>query len=107
MPSRYNLPHIDITPYVSTYEYVGEAGFGSSAVRERAAHGRKIQNELRVALAAADETRPVDERLEPAAGTFVEVELRRGAPANSLDMKTQDIRAGATKATEANDRTIA
>jgi hypothetical protein len=107
MASRFNLPHIEITAFVSTSEYVGEQGFGSSAVRERAAHGQKIQNELRVALAAADATKPNDERLEPATGTFVEVELRRGAPADSLDMKKQNIRAGAAKTTEANDRTIA
>ena len=107
MASRYNLPHIDITAFVSTHEYVGEQGFGSSAVRERAAHGQKIQNELRVALATSDEAKPTDERLAPSTGTFVEVELRRGTPANSLDMKTQDIRAGATKTTEANGRTIA
>jgi hypothetical protein len=107
MPSRYSLPHIDIAAFVSTHEYVGEHGFGSSAVRERAAHGQKIQSEFRVVLAAADERRPIDERLEPSTGTFLEVELRRGTPADALDMKTQDIRAGAAKTTEANDRTIA
>src|ERR1019366_769984 len=107
MPSRYNFPHIDITAFVSTQEYVGEQGFGSSAVRERAAHGQKIQNELRVALAAADQTKPTDARLVTPAGTFVEVELRRGTPPDALDMKTQNIRAGAAKTTEANDRTIA
>src|ERR1700682_6530292 len=96
MASRFNLPHIEITAFVSTSVYVGEA-----------VHGQKIQNELRVALAAADGAKPNDERLEPATGTFVEVELRRGAPADSLDMKKQNIRAGATKTTEANERTIA
>src|ERR1019366_6164731 len=107
MPSRYNFPHIDITAFVSTQEYVGEQGFGSSAVRERAAHGQRVQNELRVALAAADQTMPTDERLTPPTGTFVEVELRRGTPADALDMKTQHIRSGAAKTTNANDRTIA
>jgi hypothetical protein len=107
MPSRYNFPHIDITAFVSTQEYVGERGFGSSAVRERAAHGQRIQNELRVALEAGDQTRPTDERLEAPTGTFLEVELRRGTSPNALDMKRQDIRAGAAKATETNDRTIA
>lgn len=107
MPSRYNLPHIDLSPFVSTYEYAGEQGFGSSTVRERATHGQRVQNELRVALAAADEIKPLDERLEPSSGAFVEVELRRGTPADALDMKSQQIRAGAAKTTEANDRTIA
>jgi hypothetical protein len=106
MPSRYNLPHFDIAAFATTQEYVGEQGFGSGAVRERAAHGQRIQNELRVALAAADQTKPSDQRLVPPTGAFIEVELRRGTPADSMDMKTQDIRAGASKTTEANDRTI-
>jgi hypothetical protein len=107
MASRFNLPHIDISAFVTTQEYVGEQGFGSGAVRERAAHGERIRNELRVALAAGDGTEPTDERLEAPTGTFVEVELRRGTPADSLDMKTQNIRSGAAKATQANDRIIA
>jgi hypothetical protein len=107
MPSRFNLPHIDISAFATTQEYVGEQGFGSGAVRERAAHGERIQNELRVALAAVDATRPADPRLEAPTGTFVEVELRRGTAADSLDLKTQDIRSGAAKTTDANDRTIA
>jgi len=107
MPSRFNLPHIDIIAFVTSQDYVGEQGGGSGAVRERAAHGQRVQNELRIALAAADAAKPTDTRLEPPTGTFVEVELKRGTPPDALDMKTQDIRTGAVKATEANDRVIA
>jgi hypothetical protein len=107
MPSRFNLPHIDIIAFVTSQDYVGEQGGGSGAVRERATHGQRVQNELRIALAAADAAKPTDTRLEPPAGTFVEVELKRGTPPDALDMKTQDIRTGAVKATEANDRVIA
>ena len=88
MPSRYNLPHFDITAFVSTHEYVGEGGGRPSAVRERAAHGQRIQNELRVALEAADRNKPTDERLATPTGTFLEVELRRGTAPDLLDMKT-------------------
>jgi hypothetical protein len=107
MPSRFNLPHIDIARFVTTQEYVGEPSFGSGAVRERAAHGQRIQNELRAAWTAADQTKPTDARLEPPRGTFVEIELRRGTSADALDMKSEDIRAGAAKANDANERTIA
>ncbi len=107
MPSRYNLPHIDITAFVSIHEYVGEQSRGSSAARERVAHGQRIQNELRVALDASDRTKPTDERLEAPTGTFIEVELRRGTAPNVLDMKSEHIRVGAAKTTEASDRTIA
>lgn len=107
MASRFNLPHIDIAAFASTQDYAGSGAFGSSAVRIRDEHGRRIQNELRVALTAADQIRPTDERLEPPTGAYVEVELRRGTRADALDLKGEDIRAGATKTTEANDRTIA
>jgi hypothetical protein len=107
MPSRYNLPHIDITAFASAQGYAGEGFPNNSAVRIRDEHGRRIQNELRVALTAADQTRPTDERLPAPTGTFLEVELRRGTPADALDLKSKDIRTGATKANETNERTVA
>lgn len=107
MPPRYNLPHIDISALSSDHEYVGEQGFGSSAVREREAHGQRLQNELRVALEAADVSRPTDTRIAPPTGSFVEVELRRNTPPDALDLKKQDIRGSAAKLTDANTRTIA
>ena len=88
MPSRYNLPHIDIAHLATSQDYVGEAGFGSPAVRERAAHGARLQNELRAAWAAADGNKPTDARLLPPSGTFVEVELRRGTSPDTLDRKS-------------------
>ncbi|QDM32862.1 S8 family peptidase [Tardiphaga sp. vice352] len=107
MPSRFNLPHIDIIAFATAQDYVGEQGGGSGAVRQRAAHGRRVQDELRVALAAADSGKPTDARLEAPSGIFVEVELRRGTSPDALDMKTQDIRTGAVKLNDANNRVIA
>src|SRR6266852_1211622 len=108
MPSRFNLPHIDITARVASQEYLSEGGPRSSAVRDRAEHGARVQNELRVALAAADGIRPtIDPRLPQPAGTYLEVELRRGTLADSLDMVREGIRSGAAKVDEANVRTIA
>ena len=107
MPSRFNLPHIDITALASTQTYAGSSAFGNSVVRVRAEHGRRLQNELRVALAVADQIRPTDDRLDAPTGSFVEVELRRGTKADALDLKSNKIRAGATKTSDANERTIA
>jgi hypothetical protein len=106
MPSRFTLPHVDITPLVATSDYSGEGAFGSPGVRIREEHGKRIQNELRVAMAAADETRPADARLEAPTGTYIEVELRRGTPGDALDMKTSGIRTGAVKV-EGTSRTLA
>ena len=107
MPSSYNLPHIDISALSSDHDYVGEQGFGSSAVRERDAHGKRLQNELQVAWQAADASRPGDVRLPPPTGSFVEVELRRSTPPDALDLKKQNIRGSAAKLSDANTRTIA
>ena len=107
MASRYDLPHIDIARFATTQDYVGEQSFGNSAVRIREEHGRRIQNELQVSLDAATQARAQDERLPTPIGSFVEVQLRRGTAPDSLDLKTQDIRSGASKTTAANDRTIA
>jgi hypothetical protein len=106
MPSRFNLPHFDITSFATTHDYAGAGTPNNSAVRIRDEHGKRIQNELRVALAAADQMRPTDQRLLAPTGTYVEVELRRGTPADSLNMRTEEIRAGATKS-DVNGRTIA
>lgn len=107
MPSRYNLPHIDIARFASEHDYLGDGAFGDPAARDRAEHGRRLQGELDAALAMADQTRPTDDRLPPITGTRIEVELRRGTDPEVLNLKTQGIRAGASKFTANNDRTIA
>jgi len=108
MPSRYNLPHIDIARFAESHEYLGEgAGGGGASVRIRAEHGRRLQNELEVTFQALDLERPADPRLLPPEGSYIEVELRRGTPGDALDLKNSDIQTGATKADENNVRTIA
>jgi hypothetical protein len=107
MASRFSLPHIDISARATTQNYVGEGvGGGSSAVRIRAEHGTRIQAELQAAFTAADQKRPTDNRLERPTSSIVEVELRRGTRADTLDVKREGIRTGAAKVDEAS-RTIA
>src|ERR1700677_2933949 len=108
MPSRYNLPHVDIARFAEFSEYLGEgSGGGGSAVRVRAEHGRRIANELEATFEALDlgRERPADPRLLPPEGAYVEVELRRGTPGDALDMKNSGIQTGATKTAENNNRT--
>lgn len=106
MPSRYNLPHIDIAEFATPQDYSSEGSPGNPAARERQEHGRRLQAELAAALAMADQSRPSDERLPPVTGTRIEVELRRGTDPEVLNLKTQGIRAGASKFTASNQRTI-
>ncbi|PDT12450.1 S8 family peptidase [Rhizobium sp. M1] len=106
MASRFTLPHIDVSALHTTSPYSGTGGGGSSVPRIRAEHGRKLANELNVALAAIAELRAADPRLEPADGGYIEVELRPGTNADVLEWKKQGIRPGATK-DRANARTVA
>jgi hypothetical protein len=107
MSSRFTLPHIEITRFRSNQQYAGVGTGGSSAVRIREEHGRRLQGELEASFKLAEELRPKDERLPPATTSVIEVELRRGTDPEKLDRKTADIRAGAAKANERDDRTIA
>lgn len=106
MPSRYDRPHIDITHVGASQVYAGDSGFGNPVDRIRAEHGRRIQDELNIAFAARPDL-PADNRLPAPAGTYVEVELARGAPADTLDMKSQGIRSSAAKKDAADRTTIA
>lgn len=107
MASRFTLPHIEITRFKSHQEYAGVGSGGSSAVRVREEHGRRLQGELDAAFKLAEELRPKDYRLPAATTSIIEVELRRGTDPEKLDRKTADIRSSAAKANDRDDRTVA
>ncbi|BBK44871.1 hypothetical protein STVA_48910 [Allostella vacuolata] len=107
MASRFVLPHIDIARLSTSHAYLGASGGSGGNPRGRQEHGRRVQNELAAALALADQYRPIDDRLDPPTGAFIEVDLRAGTKPDALDQKTQGIRSGAAKADDRNDRTIA
>jgi hypothetical protein len=107
MASRFTLPHIEITRFKSQQEYAGVSSGGSSAVRIREEHGRRLQGELDAAFKLAEELRPKDDRLPAATTSIIEVELRRGTDPEKLDRKTADIRSSAAKANDRDDRTVA
>src|SRR4030088_927314 len=109
MATRFNLPHLDITAFISAQPYSGSSNFGGPGDRIREEHGRRLQNELNAALAAADALRAekTDTRLDPSSGTYLEVELRKGTRGDALESKTEKIRPGTVKADERNDRTLA
>ncbi|MCC8964410.1 S8 family peptidase [Bradyrhizobium sp. Pear76] len=108
MPSRFNLPHIDIGRFSAEQDYASEGTGGDPGAREREEHGRRLQGELAAALALADQTRPQDDRLPAVTGSRIEVELRRGTDPEVLNLKRDGIRAGASKYNADNGvRTIA
>lgn len=92
MATRFTLPHIDISSFVTSTDYSGQGGGGSSAPRIRQEHGSRLLNELSAAFEAADAERVQDERLPPPTGSYVEVELRRGTNPDELARKTHGIK---------------
>ena len=60
MASRFTLPHIDISRFRSSHEYQGPPTGGGAGVRDRIAHGQRVQRELAAALAFADALRPAE-----------------------------------------------
>lgn len=109
MPTRFNLPHINITPRITRRDFTApnQNQGGGGIPRDRRSHGERLSDELQAALRRSDETRQTDERLEPIEGAFLEVEITRGTPADILERKREKVLTGATKL-EANDnKTIA
>lgn len=106
MATRFTLPHIDISAFVSSTDYSGQGGGGSSAPRIRQEHGARLLNELSAAFEAADAERVLDDRLPPPTGSYVEVELRRGTNPDELARKTQGIKPTAVQ-DSADNRLVA
>lgn len=107
MATRFTLPHIDIIPFVASQDYQGAGTGGGSGVRDRVSHGRRIQRELAVALAAVDELKRGDSPLGAPTGSYLEMQLRAGTKPDALDMKTEAIRSGAARVLDNDDRLVA
>jgi hypothetical protein len=110
MPTRFTLPHIDISGRAITREYQAprENRGGGSAPRIREEHGRRLQAELAAAFRGADDGRVPDERLEPASGVYLEVELRAGSkPDDVLERTSDGVRPGATRVQQNETTTVA
>ncbi|MCB6178106.1 S8 family peptidase [Rhodobacter sp. Har01] len=97
MATRFSLPHIDISAFVTSTDYAGQGGGGSSSTRIRQAHGARLLNELNAALTASDLDRVLDDRLPPPTGTYIEVELQRRTKPDGLDLKTKGIKSTAVQ----------
>lgn len=107
MATRFSLPHIDITPFISSQDYQGAGTGGGAGVRDRIVHGQRVQQELDAALVALDAMRGPVGPLDPPTGSYLEVELRPGTKPDALDMKTENIRSGAAKIADNDDRVVA
>lgn len=99
MPSRYDLPHLELSrrlraePYTSTD--VNPVGAGTPRSREE--HGAKLRGELAAAYRAFDAARRKDTRLDTQQGAFLELELKRGARVEVVERKKHRITRGAAR----------
>jgi hypothetical protein len=106
MPTRFNLPHIDIAARKVSQEYTGPRSNIVGSPRERREHGRRLRRELAAALTVAETLRPDDPRLPGAEGSVIEVVLRKGTKPDALDMKRERVRSGAAQIEENNQRSV-
>jgi hypothetical protein len=106
MPTRFNLPHIDIAARKVSQEYTGPRSNIVGSPRERREHGRRLRRELAAALTVAETLRPDDPRLPDAEGSVIEVVLRKGTKPDALDMKRERVRSGAAQIEENNQRSV-
>lgn len=109
MPTRFTLPHVNITQRQITrpYQAPRENRGGGGAPRIREEHGARLKAQLAATFRDTDEARPVDDRIEPSDGAYVEVELRRRAKADTLERKTDRIKPGAVRLEENETGTVA
>jgi len=108
MPT-YTLPHIDISNRMVAREYQApqEARGGGSAPRIREQHGQRLERELAAAFGQADQNRDGDERLPPATGVYLEVELRRGDNPLAIERKKSRLEPGAAQKADDDKTRIA
>lgn len=109
MVTRFTLPHIDISNRAVNrpYQAPRESWPGASVRRSREEHGQRLQTELAAAFAEADEARPTDNRLLPATGVYLEIELRPGDKADELEKKQAGMRPGAVRIEDDLSTTVA
>lgn len=109
MVTRFTLPHIDIAhrqirrPYQAPRENRG----GGGAPRIREEHGALLRTQLAATFRETDIARPIDERLKPPEGIYLEVELRRRSKPDDLERKNAGIRTGAVQLEENETATVA
>lgn len=110
MPTRFNLPHINISGRAITrpYQAPRENWGGDRTPRGREEHGRKLQAELAAAFQVLDAARSRDAKLEPPSGTYIEVELRPGSKADDVLERVNDgVLPGATRLAQDSAQKIA
>ena len=109
MATRFTLPHIDIArrrvtrPFQAPRENRG----GGGAPRIREEHGALLQTQLEEAFRGSDQAKPEDDRLDPAEGVYLEIELARKHKPDNLERKTANIKPGAVKLEDNESSTVA
>lgn len=99
MATRYDRDHIDISDRKSETKYTstGTVFDAKELLVDPEAHALALREQLDRALGDLDQTRPTDERIGPAEVLVLDVELRRGEKAETLEKKREGIRTGAAK----------
>lgn len=111
MANTFVKPHLNIGKFLTRRDFSAPSRnqSGSGLPRNREEHGVKLREELQKAFLDFESVRPqtVDiSDVEGPSGTFLEVELRRGAPIESIERKSKGITPSALHIEENENRTV-
>ena len=108
MASKYSLPHINIESRRERADFksTNERFPGSPPPRDRQQHGAMLRGQFSQAANDFEQDRPRDERVSPAAGVYLEVELRPNASPDSLERKRSNLKPASAKLGAADTRIV-
>ena len=108
MASKYSLPHINIESRRERADFksTNERFPGSPPPRDRQQHGAMLRGQFSQAANDFEQDRPRDERVSPAAGVYLEVELRPNASPDSLERKKSHLKPASAKLGAADTRIV-
>lgn len=109
MPPDFDRPHFDISDRATSAAYRSppQNRGGGSAPRIREEHGAMLRDKLRASFQEErDEREEIElpEGVEALDGAYYEIELQRGAKAEKLERKRENITTGATKSDPESER---
>lgn len=112
MAKRFNKPHLHIEKYRTRRDFVAPSLnlSGEAVPRTREEHGVRLREELQAAFRDFEEVRPKPPEefkdIGGTSGSFLEVELRRGTPIETVERKSKGVVPTATKLEPNENRTV-
>lgn len=108
MAAKYTLPHINIESRRERADFksTNERFPGSPPPRDRQQHGAMLRGQFSQSARGFEQDRPRDERVDPEAGIYLEVELRPNSNPDSLERKRSHLKPTSAKLAASDNRIV-